>query len=122
MIIAVVEIPPNPAIATREATIEQALASTTLYHDVDGLIRKHYIRGDNGGGGIYLFESREKAEAWFHDGWADWMEGHDAIQIADLTGHKTLAMVQRYSHLNPRSRARNAESALVAMGLTESCG
>jgi integrase len=44
-------------------------------------------------------------------------QGHDAIQIADLTGHKSLAMVKRYSHLNPKSRIRNTESALIAMGL-----
>lgn len=50
------------------------------------------------------------------------MQGHDAIQIADLTGHKSLAMVKRYSHLNPASRQRNAKSALVGMGLLQSAG
>jgi integrase len=45
------------------------------------------------------------------------MDGLDGLQIADLTGHKTLAMVRRYSHLNPRSRLKNAARAVGAMGL-----
>jgi len=29
------------------------------------LIRKDYLNGENGTGGIYLWDSRESAEAWF---------------------------------------------------------
>ena len=28
-----------------------------------GLIRKYYLNGDEGGGGVYLWESKEAAEA-----------------------------------------------------------
>ena len=30
-----------------------------------GLISKHYLNGDAGTGGVYFWESREAAEAWF---------------------------------------------------------
>jgi len=30
-----------------------------------GLIRKDYLNGDAGTGGVYLWESRQAAEAWF---------------------------------------------------------
>ena len=45
------------------------------------------------------------------------MSGHDHIQIADLTGHKSLAMVKRYAHLNPKARERNAAAAMRHMGV-----
>lgn len=32
-----------------------------------GLIRKDYLNGDAGTGGVYLWESREAAEAWYTD-------------------------------------------------------
>ena len=41
---------------------------------MDGLISKHYLNGQTGGGGIYIWESREKAEAWYNDDWWPWME------------------------------------------------
>ena len=30
-----------------------------------GLLRKDYLNGDEGTGGVYLWESREAAEAWY---------------------------------------------------------
>lgn len=32
-----------------------------------GLIRKDYLNGDSGTGGVYLWETRAAAEAWFTD-------------------------------------------------------
>ena len=52
-------------------TQEQAIAGgnstapTYLGLAEKGLIRKDYLNGDTGTGGIYLWESREAAEAWF---------------------------------------------------------
>jgi integrase len=45
------------------------------------------------------------------------MSGQDHIQIADLTGHKSFAMVKRYAHLNPKARQANAARGIAAMGL-----
>ncbi len=52
-------------------TQEQAIASGTstapIYRELaaKGLIRKDYLNGDAGTGGVYLWESRAAAEAWF---------------------------------------------------------
>lgn len=75
MIIAVVSIPWKDGLRPDAKTwYDQAFGSAdTIYRDVKGLLRKDFISGDEGGGGVYLFDSRENAEAWFNDGWADWM-------------------------------------------------
>lgn len=52
-------------------TQDQAVASGTstapTYRGLaeKGLIRKDYLNGDAGTGGVYLWESRAAAEAWF---------------------------------------------------------
>ena len=69
MIIAVVQIPmprrpKEAAIAaqTKSAPGFRALADK-------GLLRKDYLNGDAGGGGVYYWASREAAEAWYTPGW-----------------------------------------------------
>ena len=63
--IVVVQFPLN------KRTEEQAIAGGTspapTYRGLaeKGLIRKDYLNGDTGTGGIYLWESRAAAEAWF---------------------------------------------------------
>ncbi len=52
----------------------------TTYREVSGLISKHYLMGDEANGGVYMFEDRAKADAWFNDGWADWMEGRFGVR------------------------------------------
>jgi hypothetical protein len=80
MILAFVEIPlPGPR-RTRAEVIRQSLDSTTIFHKVPGLKRKYYIDSEAGGGGIYEFATRAEAEAWFNDGWADWMEGRFGVR------------------------------------------
>jgi len=64
MVIVVVQIPITRsreqaiAMQTQSAPTFQALADK-------GLIRKDYINGEAGGGGIYYWKSREAAEAWY---------------------------------------------------------
>ena len=69
MIIAVVQIPmprrpKDAAIAaqTRSAPTFRALADK-------GLLRKDYLNGDAGGGGIYYWTSLEAAKAWYTPEW-----------------------------------------------------
>ncbi|GAB1255618.1 hypothetical protein [Aurantivibrio plasticivorans] len=57
-----------------DTTVEQAKAlyeaSVPMYKDLPGLIRKYYLFGEGGiGGGVYLWESREAAEAVYTDEW-----------------------------------------------------
>ena len=80
MIIALVQIPIDGPKRAHQSVIDQSLESTKIFHDVKGLRRKYYLNSDAGGGGIYEFATREDAEAWFHDGWADWMEGRFGVR------------------------------------------
>ncbi|MGI9646856.1 MAG: YdhR family protein [Ilumatobacteraceae bacterium] len=61
--------PPAPVPVDRHA--ELARANAPLYQDKPGLIRKYYVRSEDGTtvGGIYLWESREAAEATYDDAW-----------------------------------------------------
>jgi len=80
MIIALVQIPlPGPR-RDHATVIAQSLESTSIFHKVKGLRRKYYLNSEAGGGGIYEFDTRENAEAWFNDGWADWMEGRFGVR------------------------------------------
>ena len=62
-----------PVPATNRAEFEQKLhASIVKYEKLDGLIRKYYIMTEDGktAGGIYLWETKAKAQAWYTDEWA----------------------------------------------------
>ena len=52
---------------TQAQAIAGGTSTAPTYRDLaeKGLIRKDYLNGDTGTGGIYLWESREAAEAWF---------------------------------------------------------
>jgi hypothetical protein len=52
---------------TEDQAIKGGTASAPTYRDLGkkGLIRKDYLNGDAGTGGVYLWESRADAEAWF---------------------------------------------------------
>lgn len=50
-----------------DQAVAGATASAPIYRGLadKGLIRKDYLNGDSGTGGVYLWESRAAAEAWF---------------------------------------------------------
>lgn len=52
---------------TEEKAIAGGTGSAPIYRGLaeQGLIRKDYLNGEAGTGGVYLWESREAAEAWF---------------------------------------------------------
>jgi hypothetical protein len=54
---------------TQEQAVKGATATAPIYRGLaqQGLIRKDYINGEAGTGGVYLWESRKAAEAWFTD-------------------------------------------------------
>ena len=78
MIIALVQIPME--ISDTEALKNRYIESTKIFRDVQGLRQKYYLESAQGGGGVYEFDTRENAEAWFNDGWADWMEGRFGVR------------------------------------------
>ena len=74
MVITIVQIPRSGAKPDKATSIEGAKKSAPLYREVRGLIRKDFLNGEECGGGVYLWESREAAEAWFNDEWWGWIE------------------------------------------------
>ena len=52
---------------TEEQAIKGGTGTAPIYRDLGtkGLIRKDYLNGDSGTGGVYLWESRQAAEAWY---------------------------------------------------------
>ena len=80
MIIALVQIPFEGPKHAEKDIIERSLESTKILHEVRGLRRKYYLNNNAGGGGVYEFDTRENAENWFNDGWADWMEGRFGVR------------------------------------------
>ena len=81
MIIAVVQI--SQGILERElATIlDQELEPAKAYRDLKGANNKHFINGRSGNGDINVFDTRDNADAWFHDGWASRMNRRFGIRL-----------------------------------------
>jgi len=52
---------------TQDQAIAGGTGSAPIYRGLagQGLIRKDYLNGEAGTGGVYLWESRADAEAWF---------------------------------------------------------
>lgn len=52
---------------SEEAAIKGGTGSAPTYRDLAGrgLIRKDYLNGDAGTGGVYLWRDKASAEAWF---------------------------------------------------------
>ena len=69
MIIAVVQIPMPKR--DKAAAIEAQTKSAPTFRALadKGLLRKDYLNGEAGGGGIYYWRNREAAEAWYTPEW-----------------------------------------------------
>ena len=52
---------------TEEQAVKGGTSSAPIYRNLaaKGLIRKDYINGDAGTGGVYLWDDRAAAETWF---------------------------------------------------------
>lgn len=80
MIIALVQIPLEGPKRDRDAVVAQSVESSKIFHEVDGLLRKYYLNSDAGGGGVYVFDTQEAADAWFNADWSDWMTGRFGVR------------------------------------------
>lgn len=76
MIVAIVQFKLMIPILKEEAQ-RRSEDTAPIYEDMKGLIRKQYLRGENGMtiGGVYLWESREAAEACYDDTWHERLAG-----------------------------------------------
>ena len=70
MITTIVQIKRSSPMSLEEAR-EVFLSTAPKYRDVAGLIRKYYLLAEDGNiaGGVYLWESREAAEAMYKPEW-----------------------------------------------------
>ncbi len=69
MHIAIVQIPGISR--TKEKAIADAETTIAKFSKVKGLLRKYYLNGEAGGGGVYIWESKEAADAWYTQEWVD---------------------------------------------------
>jgi len=75
MITAIVQFKlPQPV--SREKGQEIFLSTAPKYREVKGLIRKYYLLSQDGGtaGGVYLWESREQADALYTTEWKKFVQ------------------------------------------------
>jgi hypothetical protein len=55
------------AMRPEDQAVKGGTSTAPIYRDLGnkGLIRKDYLNGETGTGGVYLWDSRASAEAWF---------------------------------------------------------
>jgi heme-degrading monooxygenase HmoA len=69
MFVAIVQIPMTKR--SRDEAVASATKTAPTYTALKakGLIRKYYLNGETGGGGVYLWESEAAARAWYTPEW-----------------------------------------------------
>ena len=74
MFIAIVQIPMSKR--PKQAAVEAAAKSAPTYTALGakGLLKKYYLNGEAGGGGVYVWESEAAARAWYTPAWEKYME------------------------------------------------
>ena len=74
MFIAIVQIPMQKR--PRDAAVAAAAKSAPTYTALGakGLLKKYYLNGEAGGGGVYLWDSEQAARAWYTPEWEARME------------------------------------------------
>ncbi|MFN4013894.1 MAG: monooxygenase [Reyranella sp.] len=74
MFIAIVQIPMSKRL--RDVAVDAATKSAPTYTALGakGLLRKYYLNGQAGGGGVYLWASEAAARAWYTPEWEKRME------------------------------------------------
>ena len=78
MYIAIVQVP--GAKRSEEDAIKAGKTAAPIFAGKDGLLRKYFLNGETGGGGVYIWESKEKADAWYNDDWWPMMEGRFGVR------------------------------------------
>lgn len=92
MIVVVVQLPIPKR--SRDAAIEAARKTAPTYTTLasKGLIRKYYINGDEGGGGVYLWQSEAAARAWYTADWEQRMQATHGVKPT-VTYYESLVVV-----------------------------
>lgn len=92
MIVVVVQLPVPKR--SREEAVESARRTAPTYTGLAsrGLIRKYYINGDAGAGGVYLWHSEAAARAWYTPEWAERMRATHGVEPI-VTYYESLVVV-----------------------------
>lgn len=107
MLIAIVQIPGIER--SKEEAITAATGSAPTFSKLPGLLRKYYLNGENGGGGVYIWESREAADAWYNNEWSAKMEKRFGAK-------PRLTYYDNYVVLDNSSRELRVDGALAELG------
>jgi hypothetical protein len=85
---------------TEEQAITGGTSTAPIYRGLakKGLIRKDYLNGETGTGGVYLWDSRQSAEAWFTE-----------ERIAELTGHRGAPSPHLVRHTRDRRQSEGRD-------------
>jgi len=98
MITAVVtfKLPPGLTRAQWQEHIKQV---STRFQNVPGLIRKQFLYNESVGGGVYLWETREAAEACFYRSpWGESVRRASGGNEPDIAWFETGVVVDNESH------------------------
>jgi hypothetical protein len=97
---------------TEEQAVKGGTSTAPIYRDLgrNGLIRKDYLNGETGTGGVYLWDSRASAEAWFTEERVADLTKHFGAQ-ARLTRHNTHVTVD---NLKGETRVNGASVEVMA--------
>ncbi len=69
MYIAIMQIPGISR--TKEKAMADAGTTIEKFSKVDGLLKKYFLNGEAGGGGVYIWESKEAADKWYTKAWEE---------------------------------------------------
>lgn len=96
MIIVIVQLPIPPR--ERAAALESAMETAPRFQALGsrGLLKKYYLNGEAGGGGVYLWRSQAEAEAWYTDEWYERMQQSFGVK-PQVTYYESLVQVDNVS-------------------------
>ena len=98
MITAIVTFKLPPGI-TRAQWLENIKVASARFQNVPGLIRKQFLYSDKGiGGGVYLWETREAAEACYRGPWRDNVRKASGGNEPDIAWFDTQIVVDNETH------------------------
>ncbi|MEJ2376476.1 MAG: YdhR family protein [Pseudolabrys sp.] len=87
-----------PAGLTREQWLENTKKIAARFQNIPGLIRKQFLYSDRGvGGGVYLWETREAAEACYRGSWRDNIRNMFGVE-PEITWFESPVVVDNESH------------------------
>ena len=89
-----------PQGTTRAQWMEQTRQAAVRFQNVPGLIRKQFLYSDEGiAGGVYLWETREAAEACYRGPWRDNVRKASGGNEPDIAWFETQVVVDNEAHL-----------------------